>query len=276
MKESWFNLLVILICITFLILGVFNAITYGKISAENKTVGDVTPEGAKALMIINIIICVIFLIPIFVYLRRFYSLAIKGSIFNWVDIGILLAIIAAFVLCIFNTITYGKIHAENKTVGDVTPAGAKALMVINIIIAAILIIPLIYYIYKMYKKSDHYDYNRKPTLTETEATPLLGRENKMRSPRQQEMYEESLIRENKMRSPRQQEMYEESLIKENKMRSPSREIMKEIMGTYVPPETPEMSELRKRIKMINNGMVESCQAASEMGMDVDECRRWEM
>jgi hypothetical protein len=155
MKESWSSAFLLLICIAVIILCAFNAATYGKIANENKTVGDVTPGGALTLMVINIIIAVVFLFPVFVYARRFYSSGLKGNTFSWVNLIIILIIVACIILTAFNAATYGKIANENKTVGDVTPGGARALMIINIILCIIFFIPLGYYIYKMYKTPDN-------------------------------------------------------------------------------------------------------------------------
>ncbi len=154
MKESWVSLIIILICIAVIVLCAFNALTYAKIANEKKTVGDVTPTGARVLMVINIILCVVFFIPVIVYGMRFYYSALKGRVFSWVNLLIILGIIASIILCAFNAVTYAKIANENKTVGDVTPGGARALMVINILLCIIFLVPLFYYSYKMYNCKD--------------------------------------------------------------------------------------------------------------------------
>ena len=64
MTESrWWIFVLILIVTAGVVLCIFNAITYNKIANEKMTLGDVTPEGARALMAINIIF-LIFLFPL--------------------------------------------------------------------------------------------------------------------------------------------------------------------------------------------------------------------
>jgi hypothetical protein len=67
MAESrWWIFVLILIVTASVVLCIFNAITYNKIANEKMTLGDVTPEGARALMAINIIF-LIFLFPLWIW-----------------------------------------------------------------------------------------------------------------------------------------------------------------------------------------------------------------
>ncbi len=67
MKEArWWLFVLLLIITAAVVLCIFNAITYNKIANEKMTLGDVTPEGARALMAINIII-LIFLFPLWIW-----------------------------------------------------------------------------------------------------------------------------------------------------------------------------------------------------------------
>lgn len=63
----------------------------------------------------------------------------------WFKTIITLTLLALIVLAGFNAATYNKIANENITVGDVDPAGARALMWINIIFLVICI-PLWFYL----------------------------------------------------------------------------------------------------------------------------------
>ena len=67
MKEArWWLFVLLLIITASVILCIFNAITYNKIANEKMTLGDVTPEGARVLMWLNIIILV-FLFPLWIW-----------------------------------------------------------------------------------------------------------------------------------------------------------------------------------------------------------------
>lgn len=67
MKEArWWIFVLLLIITASVVLCIFNAITYNKIANEKMTLGDVTPEGARALMWINIII-LLFLFPLWIW-----------------------------------------------------------------------------------------------------------------------------------------------------------------------------------------------------------------
>jgi hypothetical protein len=67
MREARWWLFILLIIITAaVVLSIFNAITYNKIANEKMTLGDVTPEGARALMALNIII-LLFLFPLWIW-----------------------------------------------------------------------------------------------------------------------------------------------------------------------------------------------------------------
>jgi len=72
---------------------------------------------------------------------------------RWITGSIILILVLFIVLCIYNSITYGKIASENKTVGDVTPGGARTLQVLNIILTVILFLALFWYFYKFYYNS---------------------------------------------------------------------------------------------------------------------------
>jgi hypothetical protein len=72
---------------------------------------------------------------------------------RWITGSIILILVLFIVLCIYNSITYGKIANENKTVGDVTPGGARTLQVLNIILTIILFLALFWYFYKFYYNS---------------------------------------------------------------------------------------------------------------------------
>jgi hypothetical protein len=72
MESRWITGLIIFFVLFILGLCITNAVIYSKISSENKTVGTVTPGGARALMIINILIAVLFLIIFFWYCFKFY------------------------------------------------------------------------------------------------------------------------------------------------------------------------------------------------------------
>jgi hypothetical protein len=64
--SRWWIFILILIVTAAVVLCIFNAITYNKIANEKMTLGDVTPEGARALMAINIIF-LIFLFPLWIW-----------------------------------------------------------------------------------------------------------------------------------------------------------------------------------------------------------------
>ncbi len=67
MKEArWWIFVLLLVITAAVVLCIFNAITYNKIANEKMTLGDVTPEGARALMAFNIII-LIFLFPLWIW-----------------------------------------------------------------------------------------------------------------------------------------------------------------------------------------------------------------
>jgi hypothetical protein len=72
MESRWITGLIIFFVLFILGLCITNAVIYSKISSENKTVGTVTPGGARALMIINILIAVLFLMIFFWYCFKFY------------------------------------------------------------------------------------------------------------------------------------------------------------------------------------------------------------
>ena len=60
MESRWITGLIIFCLIFIISLCITNIVLYSKIANENKTIGTVTPGGARALMIINILIVIVF------------------------------------------------------------------------------------------------------------------------------------------------------------------------------------------------------------------------
>ena len=58
---------------------------------------------------------------------------------------IFLFLVLILSLCIVNAVTYGKIAGSDDTLTEVSPSGARVLMWINIVFAAIIAIYLVYY-----------------------------------------------------------------------------------------------------------------------------------
>ena len=58
---------------------------------------------------------------------------------------IFLFLVLVLSLCIVNAVTYGKIAGSDDTITEVSPSGARVLMWINIVFAAIIAIYLVYY-----------------------------------------------------------------------------------------------------------------------------------
>jgi hypothetical protein len=56
-----------------------------------------------------------------------------------------LLLLGVGIICCFNAVTYSKIANTGENVGDVSPAGARALMWFNIIFAVLTIVVAIYY-----------------------------------------------------------------------------------------------------------------------------------
>ena len=59
---------------------------------------------------------------------------------------IFLFLVLVLSLCIVNAVTYGRIASSNDTITELSPTGARVLMWINIIFAAIIAIYLVYYL----------------------------------------------------------------------------------------------------------------------------------
>ena len=73
MEESfWVKILIVILITAIVVLTIYNIVIYGKIANEGITVGDVTPDGARALMWFNIIIVIIALIVWFWYLYKIF------------------------------------------------------------------------------------------------------------------------------------------------------------------------------------------------------------
>jgi len=73
---------------------------------------------------------------------------------RWITGLIILVIIFIIGLCITNAVVYSNIASENKTVGDVSPGGARALMVINILLAVVFLFILVWYCFKFYRNGE--------------------------------------------------------------------------------------------------------------------------
>lgn len=59
---------------------------------------------------------------------------------------IFLFLVLVLSLCIVNAVTYGRIASSNDTLTELSPSGARVLMWINIVFAAIIAIYLVYYL----------------------------------------------------------------------------------------------------------------------------------
>ena len=73
---------------------------------------------------------------------------------RWITGLIILVVIFIIGLCITNAVMYSKVASENKTVGDVSPGGARALMVINILLAVVFFFILAWYCFKFYRNGE--------------------------------------------------------------------------------------------------------------------------
>lgn len=73
---------------------------------------------------------------------------------RWITGLIILVVIFIIGLCITNAVVYSKIASENKTVGDVSPGGARALMVINILLAVVFLFIFVWYCFKFYRNGE--------------------------------------------------------------------------------------------------------------------------
>jgi hypothetical protein len=77
---------------------------------------------------------------------------------RWITGLIIFCLIFIISLCITNIVLYSKIANENKTIGTVTPGGARALMIINILIVIVFFLVFFWYCYKFYKNSEEVDF----------------------------------------------------------------------------------------------------------------------